>query len=626
MTRRIQLTLSLFAAGALAVGACSKTDSPPTAFGVNVTVDASMLSSAQRAKITKGKLSVTSDKAPTPVLSDINDLHNAIQGGTVRFHYKPVAGTTKDEKLTLTLDALNGTDVVATGTAGPIPLADNAVTAMITLKASGDGGVPNDGQNMDVNQGEVVNPLGKDNGAACTMDGECSRGFCTDGVCCNERCDDICVSCNQTATKGTCTPYAANTDPEMQCGAKLPPTDVDAGSSDAGEAGAPDGAAADASESDAPVINIPDGGLMTTPTMCGGSCSGARSCSYPGTTKSCGTAFCNTEGQAASFVCDGNGGCAPALTDCKDFKCVDATGTCGTQCTVTSDCLSSDFCGGDKKCTTKKGNGVPCVTPDECSSGNCIAGPTGGVCCNTACDSPLTCTMAGAVGQCKCSECPNGTCQVFYPDTDGDGFGDRTASYAAHTAKAACTGMAPVGFVADNTDCDDGDSMVHPGQTGWFATKSRNGAGTFDYNCDGVLTKKTPEYPGGSCKFCGSVGACSLVSVTCGAANQASAFQCPQEYYNPIIQKLSGNTDVSITPIPGPDGLESRAAGAGVPIIQPIPGRYECCGCLANDKTGFLGTVACGASSTTYTCNPCAGMSQGPATATATTGVIQNCH
>ncbi|MBK8706447.1 MAG: hypothetical protein IPN33_24695 [Saprospiraceae bacterium] len=43
----------------------------------------------------------------------------------------------------------------------------------------------------------------------------------------------------------------------------------------------------------------------------------------------------------------------------------------------------------------------------------------------------------------------------FYADADGDGYGD------PHNAVEACA--APIGFVADNTDCDDGNDQVYPG-------------------------------------------------------------------------------------------------------------------------------------------------------------------
>jgi hypothetical protein len=645
MTQRLGTAFKILVLGALAAAGCGGTESPPTGFGVNLTVDATMIPAATRAKITSAKLTVTSDDAGmSPVSRTPADLPKALQGGTARFHYTPGAGITKNNKLTFVVDAFNGTTLVATGTSPAVQLAAEAVSATITLKGGADGGVPDgatDAQ-MEASPGDVVNPDGAKNGATCTTNAECGTGFCTDGVCCNEKCDDVCASCNLTGHQGVCTPYDVDTDPEMECGPVQPPTESDAGTAGDGSAGdasqadagaAGDGASSADAESDAAVINTPDGGFMTMPKSCGGKCSGARSCKFPGMSTSCGKAFCNTKGQAASFVCDGMGGCAPSLTACTSYACNDATGTCDTSCQAHTQCVSTNYCAGDQTCKPKKGNGLTCVTSDECTSGHCIGAAGASVCCNTACESPLTCTMAGAVGQCKCSECPNGTCQVFYPDKDGDGYGDRTATYAANTAKAACTGVAPVGFVADNTDCDDGDSNVHPGQTAFFATKSRNGTGTFDYNCDGVLTKKTPEYVGGSCKFCGAVGACSLVSATCSAANQASSFQCPQEFYTPIIKGFSSEIDATIPRLAVPGRSEPLASsGDIVPLADPavaipiLPGRLECCGCLANDRTGYLTTVACGASATTYTCNPCAGVNQGPAAATATAGVVQNCR
>ena len=408
--------LALVLAAAVAAAACSKTGSAPTDFGVNVTVDATMLTTAERAKITTDKLTVVSDKAgAAPVVRMLPDLPKAIQGGTVRFHYKPGADITASNSLSFGLDVMDANNaIIASGAAGPKMLATNAVELKIVLSTgAGDGGTSD--TNSDVGAGEVVNPNGKANGLACVTDDECGTAFCTDGVCCNERCKDVCASCNLTGTKGICTAYPMGMDPEMECVAVIPiepdaGAAPDSGSTDAGspEAGSPEAGASgdgsapdgstDADQSDAVVFNTPDGGFMTMPKACGGTCGGGRSCKFPTSTTSCGTAFCNTPGQAASFVCDGMGSCSPALLSCADYRCVDSTGVCGTTCTSTADCLASDFCGGDKKCTSKKGNGVACVTPDECSSANCIAGATGGVCCNTACDSPLTCTMAGPRG------------------------------------------------------------------------------------------------------------------------------------------------------------------------------------------------------------------------------------
>jgi MYXO-CTERM domain-containing protein len=44
--------------------------------------------------------------------------------------------------------------------------------------------------------------------------------------------------------------------------------------------------------------------------------------------------------------------------------------------------------------------------------------------------------------------------QNFFPDTDGDGFGDGTAGVNACSS--------PPGFLANGTDCDDGDELINP--------------------------------------------------------------------------------------------------------------------------------------------------------------------
>lgn len=43
----------------------------------------------------------------------------------------------------------------------------------------------------------------------------------------------------------------------------------------------------------------------------------------------------------------------------------------------------------------------------------------------------------------------------WYEDADGDGYGD--------PSEAVDAAQAPLGYVSDDTDCDDGDSLVHPG-------------------------------------------------------------------------------------------------------------------------------------------------------------------
>jgi large repetitive protein len=60
---------------------------------------------------------------------------------------------------------------------------------------------------------------------------------------------------------------------------------------------------------------------------------------------------------------------------------------------------------------------------------------------------------------------------TWYPDSDGDGYGDPSSSVDSCTA--------PSGWVADNSDCDDSDAADHPGATETVG----NGD---DEDCDGI--------------------------------------------------------------------------------------------------------------------------------------------
>ena len=116
------------------------------------------------------------------------------------------------------------------------------------------------------------------NGQACAGASTCASGFCADGVCCDSACTGTCVSCNQAGQVGKCSPYAAGTDPQNECG---------------GLAGA-----------------------------CKATCDGAGKCAYAGYTVSCGNCmtcdgagtcsnydpYCGSYGAGGSYVYSGAGG------------------------------------------------------------------------------------------------------------------------------------------------------------------------------------------------------------------------------------------------------------------------------------------------------------------------------
>ena len=97
---------------------------------------------------------------------------------------------------------------------------------------------------------------------------------------------------------------------------------------------------------------------------------------------------------------------------------------------------------------------------------------------------------------------------TFYQDADGDGFGNPSVS------QIACT--APIGYVADNTDCNDGNSALNPA-TDWYADLDGDGYGGFIFmtQCDnpgvaGVVSQggdcddSNPLISGGAAEICGN--------------------------------------------------------------------------------------------------------------------------
>src|SRR5262245_16828891 len=75
----------------------------------------------------------------------------------------------------------------------------------------------------------------------------------------------------------------------------------------------------------------------------------------------------------------------------------------------------------------------------------------------------------GPGGDDDTGDCP--TPQLFYPDGDGDGFGDSNAG------EEHCT--APAGFVAKGGDCADNNAAIHP--------DGKEICDAVDNDCDGMI-------------------------------------------------------------------------------------------------------------------------------------------
>jgi hypothetical protein len=467
------------------------------------------------------------------------------------------------------------------------------------------GGAPDATAGGGGGDGAIVNPGGKAIGATCAANGECAMNFCTDGVCCGTACDGVCEKCDLPGTPGQCMPVAMNTDPDMECVAvpiAAPDGGTEAGVADAANDGAAnaavdgaaDGATVDAAVADAGVgdgglavafdagqpdlgYNPPDGGIMQTPLACAGTCNGQRACAYPSSTKTCGTQFCNTSSQQAGLACDGAGHCTLGFSDCKNYSC--ENGGCGTSCTGPADCLPTSFCNGSGVCQPKKQDSVTCGASTECTSGFCEPTAVGNVCCNTDCTKVPggDCGKPGSVGECKCQvDCGDGgACQLFYLDSDGDGYGN------AASTMVGCSGAPPLHYVADNTDCDDNNANAHPGQTGYFASPRSNGS--YDYDCDGKEVGTNAVYPGATCGLCGGSGCTDNPSCASGSTSQ-SYLTCVG--YGVIFCQVCviGVAEVTV-------GGTSQTQAAPIATVGPIQQQT----CRGGATQGFTGTAACGA-------------------------------
>jgi hypothetical protein len=222
----------------------------------------------------------------------------------------------------------------------------------------------------------------KDDGQGCSADAECYHGFCTDGYCCNARCNGACESCRLTGKHGYCDPVAAGGDPDNEC-------------------------------------------ELQDPSTCGrtGYCSGNRSCQLYQDGTVCEAATCSGNISNLPHKCNGLGNCAEGGTQaCLPYVCNGATGLCKTSCTLSTDCQTNYTCD-TASLTCKKNDGQSCGTDAECYHGFC----TDSVCCASRCNGTCeSCNQAGRAGYCDpvpANTDPQGECDWSNPATCGlDGF------------------------------------------------------------------------------------------------------------------------------------------------------------------------------------------------------------
>ena len=196
--------------------------------------------------------------------------------------------------------------------------------------------------------------------------------------------------------------------------------------------------------------------------------------------------------------------------------------------------------------------------------------------CGDDCDDMRPDRYPGLVEACDgfdndCDEqLDEGVLMTFYPDVDGDGFGD-----AGGVTMQAC--FRPTGHSAMDGDCDDAVAAINP------ARPEQCDAAMVDDDCDGMRNEMC-SCTGAETRACmTAVGACAAGTEMCSGGTFGSCSIAPQtESCNGIDDDCDGSTDEGGLLIECYDDTDNdgyAASGAPASMLCPVGGRPSVGGC-----------------------------------------------
>ncbi|MEO6166154.1 MAG: MopE-related protein [Chitinophagales bacterium] len=227
----------------------------------------------------------------------------------------------------------------------------------------------------------------------------------------------------------------------------------------------------------------------------------------------------------------------------------------------------------------------------------CIA-PAGFVANNTDCNDgnstihPFATEVCNTIDDDCDTQVDENVKSIFYADADNDTYGNLSVT------KFACT--APVGFVANSTDCNDANSAIHPN-----ATETCN---TIDDNCNGITDEPVEIYhysdnPSGSpVTISVNTTATNLlrvntaeVSTTCPTGFSSKNFPAPNAFSTTLPA-----TEFTITPAGGfkieasSFTAELRRSGSGPASVRFAYSRDNGATWIDQGSNQSLNSTSCG--------------------------------